>query len=83
MSKKLKSTHGSALELMSRGRASYSSKSGIASLLAHIKTNGMPDTFDTSAQYRARKEVCRAETPYGNVVEEVPVVCSNGEPGTL
>ena len=81
MSKRRKTTDAKAL--MSLGRASYASKSGIASLVSHIKAHGVPDTFDKTAQFRARKTVCRTETPYGKLVVELPVEFSTGPPGKL
>jgi hypothetical protein len=57
------------LELVSLGRSSYASHSAISKLLAHVSEHGLPDTFDRSAQFRARKEVCRSDTTgYGPLV---------------
>ena len=62
-------------ELVSLGRESYASKSAIAKLLAHIEKDGLPETHDRNAQYRARKEVCRKPAgEYGPMV--VDVQCS-------
>ena len=48
-----------AFELVSLGKTSYASRSAIAALLGHVDKHGLPETYDRSAQYRARKEVCR------------------------
>jgi hypothetical protein len=67
-----------AFELVSLGRASYASHSAIAKLLAEIDAHGLPETYDRSAQYRARKEVCRTVTPYGTLVTDVQVPLAIG-----
>lgn len=56
-----------AFELVSLGRASYASHSAIERLLKEVRANGMPDTFDRGAQYRARLSVCKTSTPYGTL----------------
>ncbi len=65
-------------QLLSLGRASFVSKSGIAKLLAAVKEEGLPDTFDRSAQYRARKNLANSETPYGKIVSQVEVRNKDG-----
>ena len=70
--KKLKSTDDRSLELMSMGRVSSVSKSGIAKLRKAGKGYGLPFTFDRSAQFRARKKVCQTKTPYGKLVGTMP-----------
>ncbi len=60
-----------AFELVSLGRASYASHSAIDRLLREVKQNGIPDTFDRSAQHRARLEVCNTLTPYGTLTSKV------------
>lgn len=55
MVKRKAGEHDRAFHLASLGRASYASKSAIAGLLADIEKYGMPETYDRSAQYRARK----------------------------
>ena len=57
--KRLKSSDERSLELMSLGRASFVSKSGIANLLNTIKKEDLPATYDISAQFRAKKQVCQ------------------------
>ena len=69
-----------ALELVSLGRDSYASKSVIGKLLAHIDKNGLPETYDRSAQYRARKEICRNRTSeYGPLVVDTQLPLEGGE----
>ena len=61
-----------SLELISLGRASYASKSAIASLLAVIDAEGLPETYSRTAQYRARKDICRERAgQYGPLVVDV------------
>ena len=69
---------GSAFEIVSLGRSSYASKSAIQKLLAHIDANGLPATDDTSAQWRARKEITRAPGPYGQLCIEHQVPLAAG-----
>lgn len=69
-----------ALELISLSRDSYASHSATAKLLAHVREHGLPDTFDRNAQFRARKEVCRATpTQYGCHVVDIDVSLANGQ----
>ena len=66
-----------SLELISLGRDSYASHSASAKLLAYVREHGLPETFDRSAQFRARKDVCRGtHTDYGPHIidQEVPLV---------
>ena len=65
------------------GRASFASKSGMAKLLTCVKKEGLPETFDRSAQYRARKHVCQTETPYGKLVDTTPVAFRDGTDGRI
>ena len=60
------------------GRESYVSKSGIEKLLKGVQRDGLPDTFDRSAQHRARKNLCATETDYGKLVSEVVLVAEDG-----
>jgi hypothetical protein len=82
-SKKLKSSDERGFELMSLGRESFVSKSGIANLLKTIKQEGLPQTFDRSAQFRARKQVCHTSTPYGKLVGTMPLVLADGQEGEI
>ena len=81
--KRLKSSDERSLELMSLGRASFVSKSGIANLLNTVKKEGLPATYDRSAQFRARKQVCQTVTPYGKLVVTIPVVFPDGKEGDI
>ena len=58
---------------MSLGRASFVSKSGIAGLLGAVKKDGLPTSFDRRSQYRARKQVTSTTTPYGKLVDTLPL----------
>ena len=73
-----------AFELISLGRASSASHSGISKLLAHISEHGLPETFDSSAQCRARKEICR-KTPnqYGPLVVDLEIPLEKGGHTTM
>ena len=56
-------------DLISLGKSSFVSKSGIEQLLSEVKKNELSYTFDRRSQYRARKHVCRDplwEKPFGN-----------------
>ena len=67
------------MKLISLGRSSYVSHSGISKLLAHVSEHGLPETYDTSAQFRARKDICRKQqSEYGPLVVDVPVKLSDG-----
>ncbi len=81
--KRLKSSDERCLELMSLGRESFVSKSGIANLLNTVKKEGLPPTFDRSAQFRARKQLCQTMTPYGKLVVSLPVVFPDGKEGDI
>jgi hypothetical protein len=81
--KRLKSSDARSLDLMSLGRASFVSKSGIAKLLHTVEKEGLPATYDRSAQFRARKQVCQTSTPYGKLVVTIPVVFPDGTEGDI
>ena len=49
-------------DLLSLGRASYVSQSGITSLLKSIEKEGLPEAFSRKTQYRQRKAKCALET---------------------
>ena len=67
------------LELISLGRASYASHSAISKLLAHISEHGLPETYDRSAQFRARKDICRKDVSgYGPLVVERQMAAQKG-----
>ncbi len=73
-----------AFELVSLGRASYASKSAIEKLLAQIDANGVPETYDRSAQYRARKDICRKRVgEYGPLVCDVQLPLATGTTQTM
>ena len=73
-----------AFELVSLGRASYASKSAIASLLQHVDQHGVPETYDRFAQYKARKEVCRKrQGEYGPLVIDKPLTLGSGKLQTI
>ena len=73
MIKRQKTTDDRCLQLTSLGRSSFVSKSGIEKLLASVKEDGLPDTYSRKSQYEARKHLCRTQTPYGKLVEELPL----------
>lgn len=67
------------LELVSLGRASYASHSAISKLLAHISEHGLPETYDRSAQFRARKDICRKDVNgYGPLVVDRQMAAQKG-----
>ena len=71
------------LELISLGRASYASHSAISKLLAHVHEHGLPETYDRSAQFRARKELCRTNVDgYGPLVVNREMALSAGGTAT-
>ena len=73
-----------SLELVSLGRDSYASHSTIGKLLAHVREHGIPDSCDRSAQFRARKEICRkTPTEYGYHVVDITVPLANGGTKTM
>ena len=67
-----------SLELISLGRSSYASHSAISKLLAHIGEHGLPETYDRSAQFRARKEVCNTDNGYGPLVLKREMALASG-----
>ena len=84
MAKRKAASIDRAFELVSLGRASYASKSAIASLLAHIDAEGLPESYDRAAQYRARKEICRNRSgDYGPLVIDVQVPLEGGKNQTM
>ena len=67
------------IELISLGRASYASHSAISKLLAHVSEHGVPETYDRSAQFRARKAVRREDVSgYGPLVVDRTMPLSSG-----
>ena len=66
-----------AFRLASLGREAYVSKSGIEKLFKGIHRDGLPDAYDRSAQYRARKGLCSTETPYGRLVNTTTLTCTH------
>ena len=67
-----------SLELISLGRSSYASHSAISKLLARIGEHGLPETYDRSAQFRARKEVCNTDNGYGPLVVKREMALASG-----
>ena len=67
--------------LVALGRSSYVSKRGIAQLANTFRLDGVPETTSRTAQYRARKSVCKTQTPYGTLVQTIPLTCADG--GTI
>ena len=53
--KRRKTTDERYHALISLGRSSFVTKSGIEQLLSEVKKNELPDAFDRRSQYRARK----------------------------
>jgi len=67
-----------ALALISLGKKSYASHSGIEALPKHIIAHGTPFTSSRKAQYDARKTITRTVTAYGPMVVEVDVPLAAG-----
>ena len=67
-------------KLSSLGKASYVSKSGMATLLKHVEEHGLPEAFSRATQYRARKAECHRQTPYGECIEGHTILLENGVP---
>ena len=55
--------------LAEMSKSSYVSMSGLASVLASAKREGLPEAFSRTTQWRSRKEICQMVTPYGPLVE--------------
>ena len=55
--------------LISFGRSSYVSCSGIEKLLREVRGGGVPEASSRATQYRARKDVVLQPTVYGKLVE--------------
>ena len=84
MAKRKSAGEDRAFELVSLGRASYASKSAIEKLLAHVDKNGLPETYDRGAQYRARKDICRKRSgEYGPLIVDTQVPLEGGAPQTF
>ena len=71
-------TRARALALISLGKKSYASHSGIEALLKHISAHGTPFTSSRKAHYDARKTITRTVTAYGPLVVEVDVPLAAG-----
>ena len=67
--KRRKTTDERYQRLISLGKSSFVSQSGIAKLLSEVKKNDLPEAFNRKSQYRAREYVCQTQTPYGKLVE--------------
>ena len=84
MAKRKSAGGGRAFELVSLGRASYASKSAIDKLLAHVDKNGLPETYDRGAQYRARKDICKKRSgEYGPLIVDTQLPLEGGDPQTF
>ena len=64
--------------LVALGRSSYVSKRGISQLANTFRSEGVPEATSRSTQYRARKTVCNVQTPYGTLVQTMPLTCPDG-----
>ena len=64
--------------LIALGRSSYVSKRGISHLADAFRSEGVPEATSRATQYRARKTVCNVQTPYGTLVQSVPLACPDG-----
>ena len=65
--------------LLSLGKSSFVSKSGIEKLLNEVKDEGLPETFSRTSHYRARKSVCARDTIHGKLLDYKHVELTNGE----
>ena len=84
MAKRKSAGEDRAFELVSLGRASYASKSAIEKLLAHVDKNGLPETYDRGALYRARKDICRKRSgEYGPLIVDTQLPLEGGDPQTF
>ena len=70
-------------ELLSLGRSSYVSKSGMDKLLRAAERDGLPEHFSRATHYRARKDECTKQTPCGTLTEQKKFQLSNGEEITV
>ena len=73
-----------SLELISLCRDSYASHSASEKLLAHVRKHGLPESSSRTAQFKARKDVCRGQrTEYGCHIVDLPVPLTNGLTKTM
>ena len=59
-------------------REIHASQSAIAALCADIRQNELPKSFSRPTQYRNRKEIASTSTPYGPLVQTVPLPLLSG-----
>jgi hypothetical protein len=90
MSKRKADGHGASSSstsgperLISLRATSFASQSALNSILADVKSGGAPDSFSRASQYRARKDLCHTETPYGKLVTQRTLEVTRGKPITV
>ena len=84
MAKRKSAREDRAFELVSLGRASCASKSAIEKLLAHVDKNGLPETYDRGALYRARNDICRKRSgEYGPLIVDTQLPLEGGDTQTF
>ena len=64
--------------LVSFGKASHVTQSGMAALLKAIEEDGIPESHSRGTQYRARKAFCRMSTPYGPLLTQESLILDDG-----
>ena len=73
-----------SMELISLCRGSFASHSASEKLLAHVRKHGLPESSSKTAQFKARKDVCRGQrTEYGCHIVDLPVPLTNGLTKTM
>ena len=69
--------------LLSLGKSSYVSQTGMAKLLQATANGNLPEHFSRTTQYRARKGECNQITPYGKLIEHKTFQLAKGEEVTI
>ena len=66
--------------LISLGKVSYVSKSGIENLLKAVRDpKNFPESSSRRTQYRARKATCNFQTEYGPLIKSADAIRASGE----
>ena len=67
-------------KLTTLGRTSHVTQRGLQELVGELRRDpeGAPHSVGRYVQYKARKERAATKTPYGNVVEEYQLPCTQG-----
>jgi len=65
------------------GRKHFVSKSALASILKEVKEEGIPEKTSRSSIKRSREDEFKDSTPYGDLIDNIPMRCHYKRNGTI